>query len=139
MKPDRAFIDLAFPHPIYGTFTPIKLHLEYPLKGDETEEQAWDAGEKAMKEWIASRYPDPNQMNKNIVVTPLHFPSKHESIPTISKDKERTEIAIDNAKSIDDLQVIKDDAEKHGLFAHYMTRFYDIANGRPTEFTDGID
>jgi hypothetical protein len=57
MKPDRAHIDLSFPHPVLGNFFPVKIHLEYPVGPNDTEQEALDAGKKSAEEWFASRYP----------------------------------------------------------------------------------
>lgn len=97
MKPDRAVIDLSFPHPIYGTFTPVKLHLEYPLAPGETEDDAWDAGKKSMEQWVASRYPDPNPDSKTNSGLITHFngsANETKSLPIISKEPEERRIGI---------------------------------------------
>lgn len=57
MKPDRVIIRLAFPHPIYGTFTPVKVEYEYPLGPDGNDQDALDDGKERAEAWFNSRYP----------------------------------------------------------------------------------
>ena len=60
MKPDRTIIRLSFPHPIYGTFTPIRVEYEYPLGPEDNDQDALDDGKARAEAWVTSRYPDPN-------------------------------------------------------------------------------
>lgn len=60
MKPDRTGFFATFPHPIYGTFAPVKLSLEYPLGKNDKEEDAWDAAKESTENWFNSRYPSPD-------------------------------------------------------------------------------
>ena len=129
MKPDRAHIDLAFPHPILGQFFPVKLHLEYPLGPTDHEHDALDAGKKSIEEWFASRYPALDMgFNSNGQPPKYEQSVTSSTLPTISKDKERVEIAIDNAKTIDDLRLLNEDAGKNGLVSHYVKRFNELNN-----------
>jgi hypothetical protein len=65
-------------------------------------------------------------------------PNAPYSIPTISKDAEKLEIAIDNAQSIEELREIKDECWKHGLSAYYINKFNELNNGRSTDFAEGL-
>lgn len=118
MKPDRTSLDLAFPHPIYGTFTPVKLHLEYPLAPGETEEDAWDAGKKRMEEWFASRYPDPNQRSAPSIqevgyVAPQSVltttPNREETVIKVVKEtpKNRIEALVADINSCTEIKVLE--------------------------------
>jgi hypothetical protein len=65
-------------------------------------------------------------------------PNAPYSIPTISKDSERAEIAIDNAETLADLQLLKEEAGKYGLLTQYIKKFNELNNGRPSDFTEGL-
>lgn len=93
-------------------------------------------------EWHKAQYPEPpgsevwkfgDRVNRTDAAGPLG-----NSIPTISKDFEKLEIAIDNAQAIEELQILKDDAWKHGLSVQYITKFNELNNGRPTDFSEGL-
>lgn len=62
------------------------------------------------------------------------------AIPIISKDIERMEIDIDNAKTIEDLQALK---EKYLIFPVPVLKLYnkkieELSTGRPSDFTEGL-
>jgi hypothetical protein len=57
MKPDRTIIRLAFPHPVYGTFTPVKVEYEYPLGPNDNDQDALDDGKARAEAWYNTRYP----------------------------------------------------------------------------------
>jgi hypothetical protein len=60
-------------------------------------------------------------------------------IPIITKDKDKLEIDIDNATSVDNLRILKDSAEKYGLITHYVSKFNELNNDRPANFTEGLE
>jgi hypothetical protein len=60
------------------------------------------------------------------------------SVPVISKAAERTEISIDNAETLADLQLLKEEADKYGLLTQYVMKFNELNNGRKGEFTEGL-
>jgi hypothetical protein len=61
-------------------------------------------------------------------------------VPIISKDKEKIEIAIDNAETIEDLNKVKEFYEflPASLISHYNKRIQELSSGRPGNFTDGL-
>lgn len=137
MKPDRAFIDLAFPHPVNGTFTPVKLHLEYPLAPNETEQDAWDAGKKTMEEWVNSRFYQPYNESKreeNEKVRAMLFSNPTtQPIPTISKDKDLetdTLTLIQQSASLEELKTYKylASAGDQILYDAYCQRIKELSN-----------
>lgn len=69
MKPDRTGFFVTFPHPIYGTFAPVKLSLEYPIGEGETEQLAWDCAKKSTEEWFNLRYPSPDGVIVKATIT----------------------------------------------------------------------
>lgn len=61
-------------------------------------------------------------------------------LPIISKDKERIEIQIDNAETIEDLKKVKAFYEflPGSLINHYNKRMQELTTGRPADFTEGL-
>jgi hypothetical protein len=57
-------------------------------------------------------------------------PAMPQSIPTISKDIERLEIAVDNATTLEELRALKDECWKLNIQAHYINKFNELNNGR---------
>lgn len=57
IKPDRTTYFFIAPHPIWGTFAPIKMATEYPLEEGQTQEEAWDDAKKRAEEWAAKNFP----------------------------------------------------------------------------------
>jgi hypothetical protein len=57
MKPDRTTYFFIAPHPIYGTFAPIKMATEYPLGEDDLQEDAWDDAKQRAEAWAAKNFP----------------------------------------------------------------------------------
>jgi len=62
------------------------------------------------------------------------------SLPIISKDKEKIEIAIDNADTVDELKDVKTvyPLIPASLINHYNKRMQELTAGRPQNFTDGL-
>lgn len=138
MKPDRAAIDLSFPHPVFGTFTPIKIHLEYPLAPGQTEEDAWDHGKKSMEEWFMSRYPPLDLGFPAHTAPPKYEQSQTSStIPVISKDPEERRIGMEIADiySCQDLKILQSykliAKSKPELQAAYDQQYKKLTNQTP--------
>lgn len=134
MKPDRAIIRTSFPHPVLGNFFPVKLELEYPIGPNETPEEAWEEGRKTAEEWFAAAYPLQESKPEGSGERDLSnwqpgAQRRPETLPTISKDAEKLEIAIDNATTIETLQSIKDQCGKSGLMGQYIAKFNQLNNG----------
>lgn len=57
MKPEKIVLHLSFPHPVYGTFTPVKM--EYHMFIDDTTEEhaALDHSKDALMSWFTKNYP----------------------------------------------------------------------------------
>ena len=141
-------------HRKYGivtNFLDTMLEHEVEIQEGETKLDACRRGLKELdqiaadlrKEAHPHLYQETTDLNKKWV----HAASEHmqqmnvgpTTLPTISKDKERIEIAIDNAETIADLQLIKDEAWSNGLSGHYIHRFNELNNGRPSNFTEGLE
>jgi hypothetical protein len=77
MKPDRTIIRLSFPHPVYGTFTPIRVEYEYPLGPKDNDQDALDDGKARAEAWFSSRYP-PLDLGHSGSDSPLKYHTKEE-------------------------------------------------------------
>lgn len=62
-------------------------------------------------------------------------------LPIISKDKEKIEIAIDNAESVEELKIIKKAYElmPASCLSQYNKRMTELTSGKPKNFTDGLE
>lgn len=62
-------------------------------------------------------------------------------IPIISKDKEKIEIAIDNAESVEELKIIKKAYELMPAccLTQYNKKLAELNSGSPKNFTDGLE
>lgn len=56
IKPDRTTYFFIAPHPVYGTFAPIKMATEYPLGEGQTQEEAWDDAKMRAEAWAAKNF-----------------------------------------------------------------------------------
>ena len=120
--------------------------VEATLKPGKTLEDALDELDDRLNAWHRKRYPhlypdepkDP-EYAQNLGKKLYQEIRESRQIPTISKDKEKFEILIDNSQSIEELQAIKDDCWKHGLSTNYIMKFNELNNGRPSEFSEGLD
>lgn len=126
IRPDRTTFFASFPHPIYGTYSPIKLSNEYPLGEHNTDWEAWDAAKKSMEAWFASRYPSPDGPVKGTFSrTPIEETSQEEL------DKEL-------AKEIEELQAIeyKEEAEEwmeKAAWRKYNPVLKSMVNAKPNK------
>jgi hypothetical protein len=144
MKIIKASFDKKIGMPNFSNDTPGVV--EAILEEGDTIESVWTELNQRAIAWHKKEYPHLYQeggvpLSADYVKfdkVAIHAPNSPYSIPTISKDSERLEIAIDNATSLDELQAIKDDCWKHGLSINYINKFNELNNGRPSEFTEGL-
>lgn len=95
--------------------------VEATLKPGETLEDALDELDERLTAWHKKRYPSLYE-NQPPPITERPFAYRQETIPTISKDTEKLEIAIDNATSLEELAPIKEAIWKAGLRDQYMQK-----------------
>lgn len=123
-----------------GQFLFDKIGGEATIDPGQTPDEVLSNLNKTVTDWHRKEYPHLYQEPPAWANTPVAAPrQKIELLPTISKDKERIEIAIDNAETIADLQYLRSDSFENGLGAHYVQRFNELNNGSPTNFTDGLE
>lgn len=103
--------------------------VEATLKQGETMEDALDELDERLTEWHKKRYPHLYQDSKSEGSGERDLSNwqpgaqrRPETLPTISKDTEKLEIAIDNATTIEELQSIKDQCGKSGLMGQYIAK-----------------
>lgn len=60
IRPEKIVLHLSFPHPVYGTFTPVKIEDHQFIDSEDEKEEALDLAKKRAEEWFASRYPNPD-------------------------------------------------------------------------------
>ena len=121
------------------------LVVEADLEEGETMEEAWSKMNKAATDWHRSEYPHLYQEEKSWTPGadfPPHMKTEitFDPLPIISKDKEKIEIAIDNAETVEDLKALKAHYEflPASLINHYTKRFQELTSGRPIDFTEGL-
>jgi hypothetical protein len=142
MKIVKASFDKKIGMPNFSNDTPGVV--EVILEDGDTIESVWTELNQRAIAWHRAEYPHLYQEgNKpewvNMPVKANTQMIEMREVPTISKDAEKLEIAIDNAQSIGELQGIKDDCWKHGLTVNYINKFNELNNGRPFDFTEGLD
>lgn len=95
IKPDRTVLRLSFPHPIYGTYTPVKVEYEYQLGPNDNDQDALDDGKTRAEAWFNSRYP------------PIDGPGP--SFPIVEKERSTDPVAamIADIYTCTDLKVLK--------------------------------
>ena len=76
-------------------------------------------------------FPDPNRWeHMTDLKTPMKTTFESSPMPIIDRSsKEKLEIAIDNADSIETLSALKEEASKHGLVSQYMAQLKKLTNG----------
>lgn len=113
IRPEKIVLHLSFPHPVYGTFTPVKMEEHYFVETEEDKDQARDMAKKSMEEWFRKNYPNPDEYG---IANPPRGEVSYtkESIvpPVIDLNQERMEIAIDNCKTVEELKEWK---SKHDI------------------------
>lgn len=149
---------------------PIKCHRKYPITTNfldtmlehfvdiQEGESKLDAYRRGLKELdqIAAElrkeanpevYPQPyNGRDRFHELTsgqlpPAELTFANGSLPIISKDRERMEIDIDNAQTVEDLKKAK--GESHilpaSLVDHYNKRMAELLSERPKDFVEGLE
>lgn len=136
----KATFDCTIAMPGYNNVKPGASEIN--LEPGETIEQAWTELNQRAMAWHKKEYPHCYQQPE--ILGPFHAKDfnhavmDNRGISTISKDKERIEIAIDNCTGIDELLLLKDDAGKHDLLRDYMRKFVELENGSPCSFAEGL-
>jgi hypothetical protein len=143
MKTARAHRKFA----IYSIYLDTWLEGEEDIQDGETRKQVMKRILTELEETAKELRTEAESMRGQIITETIQGakrefppigPGMPQHVPVISKAIERAEIAIDNAETIADLQLLKGEAEKYGLENQYVKRFNELNNGRPTEFTDGL-
>lgn len=133
IRPEKIVLHLSFPHPVYGTFTPIKLEDHQFIDTQEEKEEALNIAKKRLEDWYWKNYP-----RLDLGIPPCE-PSQASNPKVISKDVERIEIAIDNAQTLEELYPLRKDADKWNILPQYIKKFNELNNGRPTDFAAGLE
>lgn len=68
MKPEKIVLHLSFPHPVYGTFTPVKMQYHMFIDGPEEEDAALDHSKYALTEWFNKNYPSVDQQSASSII-----------------------------------------------------------------------
>lgn len=113
----------------------------------ETPEQAWTELNKRAQAWHRKEFPElypPAQSepwtNQPITAERQKIEFRRvDSIPVISKEKERLEIVIDNATVLDELLTIREQCLDNHLSIEWIKKFNELNNRRPTSFAEGLD
>lgn len=63
MKPEKIVLHLSFPHPVYGTFTPVKMEYHIFIDSPEEEHAALDHSKNTLTEWFTRNYPALDQQS----------------------------------------------------------------------------
>lgn len=128
-----------------GPYLTDRVGFEATLEKDETPDEALGWLKMQADDWHREANPHLYQDTKDITLpqydrTPSYMPLEPGILPTISRDKERLEITIDNAETPEDLKAIKADNPllPASLINHYNKRMTDLTAGRPQNFTDGL-
>jgi hypothetical protein len=138
-------------YPITTNFLDTMLEHSIDIQEGETKLDAFRRGLKELDQIAAELRKEANHESSATVysvpkgATPgaepiATYQYRPESLPTISRDKERIEIEIDNSEDIESLKFIK---QKYplmpaSLIDHYNKRMTDLTTGRPQNFTDGL-
>lgn len=121
--------------------------VEATLKPGETMEEALDELDERLNAWHRKRYPHLYQEEKGWTPWadfPPHMKTEvtfsNGALPIISRDKEKIEIAIDNAESVEELKIIKKAYElmPASCLIQYNKKMAELTTGRPQNFTDGL-
>jgi hypothetical protein len=96
--------------------------VEATLKPGETMEQALDELDERLTAWHKKRYPHLYE-NQPSPIPERPFAYRQEQTPVIDKSTEKLEIAIDNADTIEKLQMIKDQCGLAGIMGQWISKF----------------
>lgn len=117
--------------------------VEATLKPGATLEDALDELDDRLIAWHKKRYPHLYSANEGrpTVEELSYVRGLLEPLPTISKDFEKLEIAIDNAETVDELKDVK---TVYPLMPEIMIDMYNkkmeqLLSGRPANFTENLD
>lgn len=69
IRPEKIVLHVSFPHPVYGTFTPVKIEDHQFIDSEGEKEEALDLAKKRAEEWFASRYPNPDAPRPKETIT----------------------------------------------------------------------
>ena len=138
---------------------PIKCHRKYPITTNfldtmlehyvvieegESKLDAYRRGLKELDQIAAQLRKEAESMRGEIIQEVMdgvhHHDIRNQPLPIISKDKERIEIEIDNAETVEALQIIK---KAYPLMpascrTQYNKRLAELSSGRPHNFTEGL-
>lgn len=143
-------------YPITTNFLDTMLEHSVVIEEGETKLDAYRRGLKELDQIAAElrKEANPHLYQENTFLPFVHTNHAHKdvflpevttyhsgAIPIISKDKEKIEIAIDNAETVEDLRLIKNNYQflPASLINHYNKRMQELTTGRPQNFTDGLE
>lgn len=138
IRPDRTTYFFIAPHPIHGTFAPIKMATEYPLGENNTQEEAWSDAKRRAEEWAIKNFPGLDLMAAEM----MSYGQSYVSHPVeINIQNEKVEIAIENAQTLDELKEVKRlyPVMTIVMMKSYNNRMEELANQSPKLFTDGLE
>lgn len=98
--------------------------VEAILKPGKTLEEALDELDNRITAWHKKKYA--HLYDGSTVHIPMDLSYATNPLPTISLDKERLEIQIDNCASLDELATFKELAGKAGLVSDYMRKLNEL-------------
>lgn len=132
-------------YPITTNFLDTMLEHSVDIQEGETKLDAYRRGLKELDQIAAELRKEANTQQGS----PYQYPAIQQgppppeflngSLPIISKEKEKVEIAIDNCTSLEELKDCKVAATHHGLTTEYMRKLRDLTAEPPKNFTDGLE
>lgn len=131
-------------YPITTNFLDTMLEHSIDIQEGESKLDAFRRGLKELDKIAAELRKEAESMRGEIIQETLkgveHHDIRNQPFPTISRDKERLEIAIDNAETPEDLKAIKESSPllPASLINHYNKRMTELITGRPTDFAEGL-
>lgn len=149
MKIEKVSLSRTIPT---GPYMNDKIGMEATLEPGENESDALHALSGRIEKWHKENAPHLYQDSTSLPF--VHTNHAHKDIflsevttyhsvtlPIISKDKEKIEIAIDNAESVEELKIIKKAYElmPASCLTQYNKRMAELSSGKPTNFTEGLE
>lgn len=104
--PDRIIYIDNVPHPIEGSVRPTRMGMEIPLQPGDDPQEAWDWAEQQVNKWADERAKRISSFQQNGRETIVPYGSH--ALGIIDLSFEKLEIAIDNAKTTEELKSIKE-------------------------------
>jgi hypothetical protein len=138
-------------YPITTNFLDTMLEHSIDIQEGETKLDAYRRGLKELDQIAAELRKEANphlyQESKTVYDSPrLDLKANdeyavHGPLPIISKDKEKIEIAIDNAETVEELKAVmgKNELIPASLINQYNKRMQELTTGRSQNFTDGLE